>query len=79
MTTGGRLYERAAAQYKMTLDDLYDDDFTTSIVESSMRDAAMKLATETDRPYDWTSGRVYRDLEDQRTAMIELLSRLREE
>ena len=70
-------YERAAEQSKMTLDDLYDDDFITSFAESSMRDAAMRLATATDWPYDWTSGRVYRDLEDERSAMIELLSRLR--
>lgn len=66
-------YERAAKQYNLTLDDLYDDDIVTSIAESWMRDAAMQLATRTPRRYVWTGGRVYRDLFEERASfMLEL-------
>lgn len=66
-------YERAAKQYKMTLDDVYDDDIVTSIAESWMRDAAMQLATGTPHRYAWTGGRVYRDLFEERASfMLEL-------
>ena len=66
-------YERAAQKYKMTLDEVYDDDMVTSFAESWMRDAAVTLATGTTRRYEWSGGRVYRALEDERAgAMLEL-------
>jgi hypothetical protein len=63
-------YERAAERYKMTLDDVYEDDVVTSIAESWMRDAAMQIATGSTRRYEWTGGRVYRDLFDERADLM---------
>jgi hypothetical protein len=72
-------YERAARQYKMTLDEVYEDDDVEAVAEWWMTDAAVQIATGTSRRYDWRSGRVYRDLEDERaTAMLELAQAVNE-
>ena len=63
----------------MTLDEVYEDDDVEAVAEWWMTDAAVQIATGTNRRYDWRSGRVYRDLEDERaTAMLELAQAMSE-
>jgi hypothetical protein len=72
-------YERAARQYNMTLDEVYEDDDVEAVAEWWMTDAAVQIATGTNHRYDWRSGRVYRDLEDERAnAMRELVQAMSE-
>jgi hypothetical protein len=59
-------WERAARELKMSLDEAYDDDDAEVRAESLMRDEAVRIATGTDRRYEWAGGRVYRDLWDER-------------
>jgi hypothetical protein len=71
-------YERAAQKYKLTLDEVYEDDGVCDVAERWMRDAAMQIATGTSRRYDWGGGRTYRDFEDERAAfMLELAQSIR--
>lgn len=70
---GKPFYERAARQYKMTLEEVYEDDDIEAVAEWWMTHAAVQIATGTKRRYEWRGGRVYRDMEDERaTAMLEL-------
>ena len=58
----------------MTLEEVYEDDEMESIAESWMMEAAMQIATGTNRRHEWGGGRVYRDLDDERgNAMLELV------
>ena len=63
-------WERAARDLGIPLDEAYDDDAAEMRAESMMLDAAMRIATRSGRRYDWSGGRVYRDLWDQRAAMM---------
>lgn len=38
--------------------------------ESLMRDEALRIATGTDRRFDWSGGRVYRELWDERATFM---------
>jgi hypothetical protein len=40
-----------------------------------MRDEAVRMATGSDRRYEWAGGRVYRDLWDERAAFIRDLAK----
>ena len=72
-------YERAARLYKMTLDEVYEDDDVEAVAEWWMTDAAVQIATGTKRRYEWRRGRVYRDFEDERaTALLELAQAMNE-
>ena len=68
-------YERVAGRKKVTLEDVYDDADLTAEAESEMRDAAMQIATGSDRRYRWTGGQIYRDLWDERANMMEEFAR----
>ena len=71
-------WERAAKKFNMPLDETWEDPDTEVIAESWMRDAAMRIATGSDRDYRWTGGTVYRDFEDERaTAMLEFAQAIR--
>ncbi len=63
-------WERAARERKITLEEAYEDDDAESRAESLMRDDAMRIATGDDRRYEWSGGRIYRDLWDERAAMM---------
>lgn len=63
---GTPFYERAARKFKMTLDEVYEDDDVEEVAEWWMTHAAVHIATGTNRRYEWRSGRVYRDLDDER-------------
>jgi hypothetical protein len=60
-----------------TLDEAYEDDDQGAewIAEELMLDAALEIATGSDRRYDWSSGRVYRDLWEEREKVMQLISR----
>lgn len=68
-------YERAAREHNMTLEEVYEDDVIESIAESWMTEAAMQIATGTNRIYEWGGGRVYRDLDDERAHFMLGLAR----
>ena len=72
-------WERAARELKMTLDDAYEDDDAERRAESLMRDEAVRIATGTDRRYEWEGGRVYRDLWDERASMMRDLAKAMKE
>ena len=60
----------------MTLEEVYEDDEMEWIAESWMMEAAVQIATGTDRRHEWSGGRVYRDLDDERgNAMLERCGR----
>ena len=63
-------WERTARELGMQLDEAYEDDNAEMRAESLMADDAMRIATGIDRSYDWSGGRVYRDLWDEREAMM---------
>ena len=63
-------WERAARALGMTLDEAYEDDDAEMRAEALMRDEAVRIATGTDRRYDWSGGRVYRDLSDERATLM---------
>jgi hypothetical protein len=67
-------WERTARHLKMTLDEAYEDDFAEMWAEGLMTDEAMRIATGSTRSYDWSGGRVYRDLWDERANMMEDLA-----
>ena len=67
-------WERAASDLGISVDEAYEEDAAETLAESMMLDAAMRVATGDDRHYDWSGGRVYRDLWDQRAAMMRDLS-----
>jgi hypothetical protein len=67
-------WERAASNLGISLDEAYEEDAAQTLAESMMLDAAMRVATGDDRRYDWSGGRVYRDLWDQRAAMMRDIS-----
>lgn len=72
-------WERAARELKMSLDDAYDDDIAEMRAESLMLDEAVRIATGNDRSYEWAGGRVYRDLWDERAAMMRDLAKAMKE
>jgi hypothetical protein len=63
-------WERAARALGMTLEEAYEDDDAEMRAESLMRDEAVRMATGTDRRFDWSGGRVYRDLWDERATFM---------
>ncbi|HXG56931.1 MAG TPA: hypothetical protein VNJ03_16250 [Vicinamibacterales bacterium] len=63
-------WERVARERKIALDEAYEDNEAESHAESLMTDAAMRIATGHERRYEWSGGRVYRDLWDEREAMM---------
>lgn len=67
-------WQRAARKYKMSLDDAYQDDVAEAAAESWMMDEAMRKATGSPRRYHWTGGRIYRNLQDVRDALIRELA-----
>ena len=71
-------WERAAKEFNMPLDETWEDPATESIAESWMRDAAVRIATGSDRDFAWWGGRVYRDFENERaSAMLEFAQAVR--
>ena len=54
----------------MTLEEAYEDDDAEMRAESLMRDEAVRIATGTDRRFNWSGGRVYRDLWDERVTFM---------
>jgi hypothetical protein len=66
-------WERAAREHNIPLDEAYDDEMVERVAENRMTDAAVQIATGTNRRYEWRGGRTYRCLEDERAdAMMEL-------
>ncbi len=63
---GTPFWERAAREGGMSLDDAYDDDEAERRAEELMLDEAMRIASGVQRRRNWSGGRVYRDLEDER-------------
>ena len=63
-------WERAARDLRIPLDEAYEDEDAERRAESMMLDAAVRIATRDDRRYDWSGGRAYRDLWDERAAMM---------
>ena len=63
-------WERAARDLGIPLDEAYEDAAAEGRAESMMLDAAMRIAAGNERRYDWSGGRVYRDLWDERAAMM---------
>lgn len=72
-------WERAARERKISVDDASEDDDAEVRAESLMRDEAVRIATGTDRRYNWDSGRVYRDLWDERANMMRDLAKAMKE
>ena len=71
-------YERVARERGIALEEVYEDDDLEATAEWWMTDAAVQIATGTDRRYDWRSGRVYRDFENERAdAMLEFARAIR--
>ena len=68
--TGGRRSGNARRALGMTLEKAYQDDDAEMRAESLMRDEAVRIATGTDRRFDWSGGRVYRDLLDERATFM---------
>lgn len=69
-------WARAARELKMSLDEAYEDDDAEMRAESLMRDEAVRIATGTDRRYEWGGGRIYRDLWDERASMMRDLAKV---
>ncbi|MEX1127089.1 MAG: hypothetical protein WEB50_00845, partial [Vicinamibacterales bacterium] len=69
-------WERTARELGIDLDEAYEDDAAEQRADSLMTDAAMRIATGVDRAYDWSGGRVYRDLSDERAAMMQDLAKV---
>ncbi|HXG54174.1 MAG TPA: hypothetical protein VNJ03_02230, partial [Vicinamibacterales bacterium] len=67
---GTPFWERAAREGEMSFDDAYDDDEAERRAEELMLDEAMRIASGVRRRRDWSGGRVYRDLEDERANFI---------
>lgn len=53
-------WERAASEYNVALEDVFDDPALAAAAETWMIHAAMTLATGARREYDWSGGRRYR-------------------
>jgi hypothetical protein len=67
-------WKEAARRANMDLEEAYEDDDMATFAESLMRDAAMKIATGSNRTYRWRGGRVYRDFDEARWGALDLLS-----
>lgn len=73
---GQQFWERAAVKFKVLLDAAaYENDMLRATAESWRIDAAIQIATGTSRRYQWTGGRIYRDLADERDNFMVDLAR----
>jgi hypothetical protein len=75
-------WKRAATQLNMTLDEAFEDDEQGAgiVAEEMMLDAALEIAMGPGCVYNWSGGRVYRDLwEEREKQMREMLDSMPEE
>ena len=63
-------WERAARKSRIDLEEAYEDDDLEVLVHAWMLDAAVRIATGSNRRYRWGGGRVFRDLFDEQANVI---------
>lgn len=71
-------WQQAADAFSVELSKAYEDDEVDAYAERLMLDGAVRIATGFERRYDWSGGRVYRDLDVERDRQLAALLQARD-